>query len=118
VTSIGEGGALALDVDVGPVGAQRRARVGDGRQRGALDGGLALREGGAQRALEVHVTPLVAGRVRVREVPGQGGLAGARALERSLERDLSGVEQVHDWVPCPSLGGVPPSSLRPVRRTW
>ena len=49
-----------------------------------------------ERAVEVDVDPLVAGRVRVGEVVGQRRLALGGALDGALERELGGVEQHGD----------------------
>src|SRR5215207_250947 len=74
----GELGRLGVDVDRGAVRADRADRaVGLRAERQRLEAllRLAAAERRLERAVEVHVDPLVAGRLRVGEVVRQRGLA-------------------------------------------
>src|SRR5262245_10340661 len=92
----GELGRLGVDVDRRAVRADRAdGAVGLRAEREALEPllGVTAAERRLQRAVEVHVDPLVAGRLRVGEVVRQRGLALRGACHGLLERKLSGVDQ-------------------------
>ena len=93
----GELGRLGVDVDRRAVGAHGAAVPSTCvREAGALDSACAASAGAhrrGERAVEVDVDALVAGRVGVGEVGGQRLLALGGALDGALEGELRGVEE-------------------------
>src|SRR4051812_8479868 len=92
----GELRRLGVDVDGRPVRADRAdGAVGLRAERQRLEALLRLvrAERRLQRAVEVHVDSLVAGRLRVGEVVRQRGLALRGACHGLLEGKLCGVDQ-------------------------
>src|SRR6185503_17656960 len=99
---LGELGRLGFDVDRGAVGPGRAGRGvlgrGEGEARERRTRVVATADGRRERRVEVHIDPLVAGGVGVRQVRRQRLVALAGALDGALEGKLRGVEEHWDGI--------------------